>query len=492
MGEGGMVQFTSLLDRSLSACLGGFFLAALASVASSAAPAKVQFSRQVLPLLNRECGSCHRGAAAPGGYSLESAEQLFRGGRHGKAVVPGKSGESTLVRYLTGDLKPQMPPGKPLPLDTVALVRRWIDEGAKVDSMVAPVEKGGIMRDAMPMRPGPGMPRKEGAVQRAGIPLPEAVNQPAPVTALAYSRDGRLVAAGGYRAVRLLDPAGGSVLQTLAGPADQVLSVAWSSDGRRLAAAGGVAGAFGEVCLWDVPEAGAPWGKPRVLKEHADTIFSVAWRPGAPEFATASIDKTVRVWDAAAGTVLRTLKDHVDAVFGLAYSPDGKWMATASADRTVKLYQVESRAKVSSFNHGDGVTSVIFGPKSDVLVASAEKQVRVWPVKAGPVENPLRGQGEGEAVTSMAFSADGSAFAWGAINRKVKLFNPDVSGMRREMSDAPDWVYSVALSPDGKQVAAGAADGKAYFWNTGDGKLQQSVRLGAGAAVAPRAAEAGK
>jgi len=461
-------------------CASAFICGSLVSVA--AAPPRIQFSRQVLPVLNRECLGCHKGSAAPGGYSLESAERLFAGGRHGRAVVPGKSGESSLIKYLTGELKPQMPPGKPLPLDTVALIRRWIDEGAKIDGMTAPTEQGGILRGAMPMK---GLPagRAGGAAHGPGASLPDAAKQSAPVTAVAWSPDGKWVAAGGYRAVRLLDPESGSVLHTLAGPSNQVLSLAWSPDGKRLAAAGGQPGVAGEVSLWDVPPSGA-WGPPRVLKEHRETISSIAWRPGAAEFATASLDKTALVWDAAAGTVKRTLKDHVDAVTAVAYSPDGKWLATASSDRTAKLYQADSGAKVNSFNHGDGLTALAFSGKGDLLVtACLDKQVRVWPVKVGTVENPLRGHGEGEAVDAMAFSADGGTFAWGAINRKVRIWNGEVSNHKRELNDCPDWVYGVALSPDGKRVAAGAGDGKLYFWNTEDGKLLRTVPLGPVAAA---------
>jgi cytochrome c/WD40 domain-containing protein/anaphase-promoting complex subunit 4 len=462
----------------------------LLAAPAAAAPAKVQFSKQILPLLNQECMSCHKGSAAGGGYSLESAQKLFAGGRHGKAVVPGKSAQSTLVKYLTGELKPQMPPGKPLPLDVVALVRRWIDEGAKIDSMVAPGQPAGMMRGAMPMKGASALPTR--GPDRTGDLLPAPVSQSAPVTALAYSPDGKLLAAGGYKAVRLLDPATGAILHTLSGPSDQVLSVAWTADGKRLAAAGGISGAFGEVCIWEAPASGE-WPRPKVLKDHGDTIYGIAWRPGAAEFATASLDKTVRIWDMASGKPNRTLKDHVDAVYSVAYSPDGKWMATGSADRTVKLYQVENGAKVSSFNHPDPVTGVAFSSKSDLVVACAEKQVRVWPVKAGTVENPLRGHGEGEAINAIAFSADGSTFAWGASNRKVRVWNGEVSGQKREMNDATDWVYSVAVSPDGKQVAAGAGDGKVYFWNAGDGKLERTVPLGAGAAaVAANMAEVKK
>lgn len=464
--------------------------AALLASQAPAAPPKVVFSRQILPLLNKECGSCHRGAAAPGGYSLESAEKLVAGGRHGAAVVPGKSANSTLVKYMTGELKPQMPPGKPLPLDTIALIRRWIDEGAKIDSMVAPVEAGGIMRNAMPMGGGP---KRRGVAHGRVALLPAPVTQAAPVTALGYSPDGTLLAAGGYRSVRLLEPATGKVLHTLAGPSEQVLSLAWSPDGKRLAAAGGESGSFGEVCVWDVPSPGASWNKPRVLRDHADTIFAVAWRPGTGEFATASNDKTAKVWDLTTGKATRTLKDHVDVVFAVAYSPDGKWLATGSADRTIKLYQTETGAKAASLSHGEGVTAVAFSAKSDLVVsATQDKRVSVWPVRAGAIENPLRGHGEGEAVTAVAFSSQGDTFVWGASNRKVRIWNGEVSQHRREMSDAPDWVYAVAASPDGKQVAAGCGDGNVYFWGTNDGKLERSVPLGGPAPVAAATAAEAK
>lgn len=476
---------------SLKACLP---LGLLLVLPGLAAPPKVVFSRQVLPLLNRECLSCHRGSAAPGGFSMESQERMFSGGRHGAAIAPGKSGDSTLLKYLTGELKPQMPPNKPLSLDTIALVRRWIDEGGKVDSMVAPVERGGVLRDAMPMSPRMPTAAPHGAPVPGSSPLlPMAAVQSAPVTALAYSPDGKLLAAGGYLAVRLLDPATGSVVHTLPGPVDQVTSLAWSSDGKRLAAAGGLSGSFGEVCVWDAPSPPNAWGKPRVLKDHTDSITCVAWRPGTSELATTSTDKTVRIWDASAGKVTQVLKDHVDAVFGVAYSADGKWMATCSADRTAKLYELPARTKVSSFNHADAVTAVTFNPKSDLLLtACLDKQVRVWPAKAGTVENPLRNRGEGEPINSLTYSADGSLCVWGASNRMVRVWNDNVENRQREFRGAPDWVYAVAASPDGKQVAGGAGDGKVYFWQASDGKLERSVPLGPAAVVASAAAEVKK
>lgn len=455
----------------------------LVAIGVGAAPSRVQFSKQVLPLLNRECLSCHRGAAAPGGYSLESAERLVAGGRHGAAVVAGRGNASTLVRYLTGELKPQMPPGKPLDLETIALIRRWIDEGAKIDSMVDPTRAGGVMRDAMPMKMGTrGKPGAAAPHAPGGSLLPSAVSQSAPVTALQFSPDGRWLAAGGYRVVRLLDPQTAQVMRTLTGPSDQVLSLAWSADGRRLVAAGGVPGAAGEVCVWEggIPE---KWVQSRILRDHTEAIFGVALRPGGTEMATASPDRTVKLWDLAAGRVTQTLKHHVDAVYGVAYSADGKWLATASADRTVKLYELGSPLPPTSLPHGDGVAGVAFSSKGDLLVSCADRQVRVWPVKTGSVQNPLRQHGEGESINAVAFSADGSTLAWGASNRRVRTWNAEVSSQRRELRDVQDWVYSVAVSPNGKLIAGGTADGRVYLWDD-SGKLLHSQVLGPAAPTA--------
>jgi WD40 repeat protein len=304
--------------------------------------------------------------------------------------------------------------------------------------------------------------------------LPLALAQSAPVTALAFSPDGKRLAVGGYRAVRLLDPETGSTLQSLNGPSDQVLSLAWSADGKRLAAAGGVSGVRGEVCVWE-----ADTWKQKLLKDHSDAVYSVSWRPGAAELASGSLDKTVKIWNVNAGTVIKTLKDHVDAVFGVAYSADGKWLATGSMDRSLKLYDAATRERAASYVNPEGVTAVAFSPKNDLVVCASDKQLKVWPAKAGAGDNPLRTQHEGESISAVAFSADGSTFAWGAVNRRVKVFNDQVTQMRRELQDPiKDWVYAVALSPDGKRVAAGTGEGKLFMWNPQDGKLVWSVGVG--------------
>ncbi len=137
--------------------------------------APVSFSKQILPLFQTRCMGCHGGPAPASGYSMESRDRLLSGGRHGAAVIKGKGAQSELIRYLTGDLKPKMPPDGAVDLERISIIRRWIDEGAKIDGMIAPI------------------PAASAALAPTSVShSPHSPALPAPVTALSYSPDGSL------------------------------------------------------------------------------------------------------------------------------------------------------------------------------------------------------------------------------------------------------------------------------------------------------------
>jgi cytochrome c553 len=88
------------------------------------------FRERIAPIFESRCVRCHEGEKAKGGLSLVSARQLLKGGESGSVVVPGKPNESSLLDYVSGD-KPEMPKdGKPLSVDEVAAIRRWVQDGA--------------------------------------------------------------------------------------------------------------------------------------------------------------------------------------------------------------------------------------------------------------------------------------------------------------------------------------------------------------------------
>src|SRR6266404_9688360 len=103
-----------------------------------------------------------------------------------------------------------------------------------------------------------------------------ALAAPGPqIYSMAWRPDGALLALGGYREARLVDAASRKPIATLAGHAEAVRAVAFSRDGKWLAAAGGLPARPGEVKLWDV----AAQSLARTITGHADCIYAIAFSP---------------------------------------------------------------------------------------------------------------------------------------------------------------------------------------------------------------------
>lgn len=107
-------------------------LSASALSLATAAPAKVDFAHQIVPILREHCGECHTGDKKKGGFSLNSRASMLAGGESGKAVLPGDAAKSSLIEAITSkDPDKQMPPkGARLSPEKVKLLREWIDAGA--------------------------------------------------------------------------------------------------------------------------------------------------------------------------------------------------------------------------------------------------------------------------------------------------------------------------------------------------------------------------
>jgi predicted NACHT family NTPase len=164
---------------------------------------------------------------------------------------------------------------------------------------------------------------------------------------VAFSPDGARLAATASedRTARVGDAASGEELAVLREHTDQVVSVAFSPDGGRLATASG----DGTARVWD-----AASGKQLALLEgHTDKVWSVTFSPDGARLATASFDHTARVWDPASGKELADLTGHTDYITAVAFSPDGGRLATASGDNTARVWiareKPEDQAKRRQF-----------------------------------------------------------------------------------------------------------------------------------------------
>src|SRR4051794_1500389 len=239
-------------------------------------PKAVSYHASVLPILQANCQGCHQPAKASGKLDLTVFKSMLAGGESGSAaIVPGKPDDSYLLEQITPDDKgtAAMPLEKPpLSKSDIALIRQWIEEGAKDDT--PPDTTPPIDSKHPPIHSGPPV-----------------------ITSIDWSPNGELLAVAGYHEVLLHKADGSGLVARLVGMAERIESVRFSPDGKKLAVAGGRPGRSGEVQIWDVAD------KKLVLSVPVtnDSLFGASWSPDGKRVAFGCTDKSVRVIDAASG-----------------------------------------------------------------------------------------------------------------------------------------------------------------------------------------------
>jgi WD40 repeat protein len=364
---------------------------------------KVSYDKQIRPILQGHCQGCHQPAKAGGNFVMTAFDRLKKGGESGAAaIVPGKSAESFLIEKITPhDGKAEMPQDQP-PLSggELELIARWIDQGAPDDT--PPTARARYDMDHPP--------------EYTRLPV---------IPALAYSPDGALMAVAGFHEVLLWKADGSELVARLVGLSERIESLAFSPDGKKLAVTGGRPARMGEVQVWDVAKRKLALSVPVTY----DTVFGVSWSPDGSKIAFGCADNTVRAIDAKSGEQVLFMGSHNDWALDTVFSADGSHLISVGRDMAAKLTEVATQRFV------DNMTSITPGALKGGLAAVARHPKRDEVLIGG---------------------SDGQPKLYRVFRQTVRVIGDD-SNLIREFPALPGRINAVAISADGKRIAAASS-----------------------------------
>lgn len=299
------------------------------------------------------------------------------------------------------------------------------------------------------------------------------VRDPQNFYSLAFSHDGKLLAAGtlvSHQQGQIVSNAGIKLFDAktrkeiapplmFAGEA-YARSLAFSPDGQLLIAAVSDA----SLQVWNVSN----WHLIEKLAAHGNMANAVAFSQDGRRFASAGDEGKVKIWDTSTRKELLSVQVSPQAVLAVAISPDGKTFATGGYDRIVRLWDLSNGQLIYAFPENvRGVVSLAFAPDGQTLVSGDfNGTLKFWELASRKETSSIMAHSGG--ILSVAFSPDGKTLVTSSYDNSVKLWDVDTQQDLATIIEDRHAVFAAVFSPDGKTLASAGQDKTLYFWIAAD------------------------
>jgi WD40 repeat protein len=300
-----------------------------------------------------------------------------------------------------------------------------------------------------------------------------------PIRALAFSPNGFFLAlAGDNRLVQTVSADNAAPADTFEGAGDAVLSLAYTPAGGLLAG-----GADKSAIVWNTrPD----WLLLRTIgsadepSTFADRVIALDFSPDGRLLATGggqpSRSGELKLWNPADGSLVRTMPDaHSDTICSVRFSPDGTLLASGAADRTMKVFNVANGSLMKSFEgHTHHVLGVAWrADGQQIATAGADNSVKVWDFASGEQRRTI--EAFSKEVTAITFVGTTPRAMTSAGDHYLRLFNTDNGVQDKIYFGANDFLDALGVTPDGTLVAAGGQDGVLRVWNVDSTLMVRSL-----------------
>lgn len=400
----------------------------------------ISFSDQIAPIFYEKCVACHNPRNAEGQYVMTTYDGVMTTGESDGAVEPGKSADSLLCLLIDDG---SMPKGaEPLSEAERGLIHNWIDQGARLDVAASATD---LLIRLMPRRHQP-------------VP-PEVYRAPIPVTALAISADGKLLASSGYHEVLIWSIADGTLIKRISNVAEFVYGLDFHPEGNVLAVASGTPGRLGEVKLFDVTSGEMV----NDLFVSEDSVFSVKFSPDGKRIAAAGAEGLIVIAQVNSQGKPRPIlvNSHSDWVNDVAWSADGTTLVSASRDKTAKVFDAATGKLRITFNgHKSNVTRARFvGEGNTIASVGHDNQVRFW--DATNVKELKKANSFGVDLNCLEVIDVKNVLSAGASENVFFRLLDDEKRTDR-LSVGQNWISSLALTPDHSELVCGDLSGNIF------------------------------